>query len=205
VISTSSALASHLSSQYALHTAQADKASLTNTKSTANGDGNGNNDGKNLRRTKNGHRKKRSDLPSTGSISADHSGLRKSSTEIQKHSLPPEANQEGEEKMKLQIAVITTALAVQACSSVSKETYTETRTLSYPKKSVPHIKDFYLQNQQQAETPAPVNAPVYAGILPDNDVLPQENPEQELERLQHQNALLSAQIYNETLRNQLTQ
>lgn len=107
--------------------------------------------------------------------------------------------------MKLQqLAVITTALAVQACSSVSKETYTETRTLSYPKKSIPHIKDFYLQNQQAEPTP-PVNAPVYAGILPDNDVLPQVNPEQELERLQHQNALLSAQIYNETLRNQLTQ
>jgi hypothetical protein len=202
---TSSVLASLVSSQYALPIAQADKASLTNTKSTASGDGNGNNAGKNLRRTKNGNRKKRSDLPSTGSVPADHPGLRKSSSEIQKHSLPPEENQEGE-KMKLQqIAVITTALAVQACSSLSKETYTETRTLSYPKKSVPHIKDFYLQNQQQAETPAPVNAPVYAGILPDNDVLPQENPEQELERLQHQNALLSAQIYNETLRNQLTQ
>lgn len=203
--STLSALASLASSQYALHTAQADKASLTNTKSTASGDGNGNNDGKNLRRTKNGNRKKRSDLPSTGSLSADHSGLRKSSSEIPLHSLPPEANQEGEEKMKLQqIAVITTALAVQACSTVSKETYTETRTLTYPKKSIPHIKDFYLQNQQAEPTP-PVNAPVYAGILPDNDVLPQENPEQELERLQHQNALLSAQIYNETLRNQLTQ
>lgn len=204
MISTSSELASLASSQFALHTEQADKASSTNTKSTASGDGNGNNDGKNLRRTKNGHRKKRSDLPSTGSLSADHSGLRKSSAEIQKHSLPPEKNQEGE-KMKLQqLAVITTALAVQACSSVSKETYTETRTLSYPKKSIPHIKDFYLQNQQAEPTP-PVNAPVYAGILPDNDVLPQVNPEQELERLQHQNALLSAQIYNETLRNQLTQ
>jgi hypothetical protein len=201
---TSSVLASLVSSQYALPIAQADKASLTNTKSTASGDGNGNNAGKNLRRTKNGNRKKRSDLPSTGSIPADHSGLRKSSSEIQKHSLPPEKNQEGE-KMKLQIAVITTALAVQACSTVSKETYTETRTLSYPKKSIPHIKDFYLQNQQQAEPTPPVNAPVYAGILPDNDVLPQVNPEQELERLQHQNALLSAQIYNETLRNQLTQ
>ena len=106
--------------------------------------------------------------------------------------------------MKLQqIAVITTALAVQACST-SKETYTETRTLTYPKKSVPHIKDFYLQNQQ-AETPTPVNSPVYAGILPDNDVLPQVNPEQELERVQHENALLSAQIYNQTLKNQLTQ
>jgi len=203
VISTSSALASHPSSQFALHTEQAGKASSTNTRNIGSGDKNGNKDGKNLRRTKNGHRKKRSDLPSTGSVPADYPVLRKSSTEIQKHSLPPEANQEGE-KMKLQIAVITTALAVQACST-SKETYTETRTLSYPKKSVPHIKDFYLQNQQQAETPAPVNAPVYAGILPDNDVLPQESPEQELERLQHQNALLSAQIYNETLRNQLTQ
>jgi len=204
VISTSSALASHLSSQYALHTEQADKASSTNTRNIGSGDGNENNAGKNLRRTKNGHRKKRSDLSSTGSILADHPVLRKSSTEIQKHSLPPEANQEGEEKMKLQIAVITTALAVQACST-SKETYTETRTLTYPKKSIPHIKDFYLQNQQQAEPTTPVNAPVYAGILPDNDVLPQENPEQELERLQHQNALLSAQIYNETLKNQLTQ
>jgi hypothetical protein len=204
VISTSSALASHPSLQFALLTEQAGKASSTNTKSTGSGDGNGNNAGKNLRRTKNGNRKNRTNLPSTGSILADYPVLRKSSTEIPLHSLPPEANQEGEEKMKLQIAVITTALAVQACSTVSKETYTETRTLSYPKKSVPHIKDFYLQNQQ-AETPAPVNAPVYAGILPDNDVLPQENPEQELERLQHQNALLSAQIYNETLRNQLTQ
>lgn len=103
--------------------------------------------------------------------------------------------------MKLQIATIITALAVQACST-SKETYTETRTLTYPKKSVPHIKDFYLQNQQ-AELP--VNAPVYTGILPDDDALPQISHEQELERLQHQNALLSAQIYNETLRNHINQ
>ena len=203
MISTSSALASHLSSQYALHTEQAGKASSTNTRNIGSGDGNENNAGKNLRRTKNGHRKKRSDLSSTGSVPADHPSLRKSSTEIPLHSLSPEANQEGEEKMKLQIAVITTALAVQACST-SKETYTETRTLTYPKKSVPHIKDFYLQNQQAEPTP-PVNAPVYAGILPDNDVLPQENPEQELERVQHENALLSAQIYNQTLKNQLTQ
>jgi len=106
--------------------------------------------------------------------------------------------------MKLQIATIITALAVQACST-SKETYRETRTLTYPKKSVPHIKDFYLQNQSQAENNTPVNAPVYAGIFPDDDVLPQENQEQELERLQHQNALLSAQIYNETLRNHINQ
>lgn len=106
--------------------------------------------------------------------------------------------------MKLQqIAVITTALAVQACST-SKETYRETRTLTYPKKSVPHIKDFYL-HQSQAENNTPVNAPVYAGIFPDDDVLPQSNPEQELERLQQQNALLSAQIYNQTLRNQINQ
>lgn len=105
--------------------------------------------------------------------------------------------------MKLQIATIITALAVQACST-SKETYTETRTLTYPKKSVPHIKDFYLQNKQ-AEPIQHVNAPVYTGILPDDDVLPQATPEQELERLQHQNALLSAQIYNETLRNHINQ
>ena len=138
-------------------------------------------------------------MPPSRGIHSTDSVLQKQDYEISQHSLPPVKG----EKMKLQIATIITALAVQACST-SKETYTETRTLTYPKKSVPHIKDFYLQNKQ-AETPAPVNAPVYAGILPDNDVLPQENPEQELERLQHQNALLSAQIYNETLRNQINQ
>ena len=102
--------------------------------------------------------------------------------------------------MKLQIATIITALAVQACST-SKETYTETRTLSYPKKSVPHIKDFYLQNQQAEQ---PVNA-AYTGILPDDDVIPRISHEQELERIQHENALLAAQIDNITLRNQINQ
>jgi hypothetical protein len=73
--------------------------------------------------------------------------LQKQDYEISQHSLPPVKG----EKMKLQIATIITALAVQACST-SKETYTETRTLTYPKKSVPHIKDFYLYTLEFFQT-----------------------------------------------------
>jgi|LakMenEpi03Aug12_release.lakeMendotaPanAssembly.Ray.scaffolds.fasta_scaffold768077_2 hypothetical protein len=55
--------------------------------------------------------------------------------------------------------------ALVSCSSISKETYTERRILTYPKKSTPHIKDMYLQEpktqthqiiqhpEPQAETP----------------------------------------------------
>lgn len=104
--------------------------------------------------------------------------------------------------MKLQTAVLlTTALAVQACSSVSKETYTETRTLNYPKGGVPHLKDFYLT--KQAETPATTTAN-YIG-LPDNDVLPThqqpQNLDAELDRLHTENAFLQAQAYNAYLKN----
>ena len=100
--------------------------------------------------------------------------------------------------MKLQIATIMTALAVQACST-SKETYTETRTLRYPKGQTPHLKDFYLQ--PEVDQPQPEQQPQYAGVY-DSDVLPWDNHQSELDRLNKENALLIARQYNEALKNQ---
>jgi len=102
--------------------------------------------------------------------------------------------------MKLLTATITLALC--ACSSVSKETYTETRTLRYPKGITPHLKDFYLQ--PGIEQPQINSTPDYAGILPDSEVIPTNNAEQitaEIERLKHENELLEARAYNQALQN----
>jgi hypothetical protein len=88
-------------------------------------------------------------------------------------------------------------LPLAACAN-SKETYTETRTLRYPKGQTPHLKDFYLQ--PEVEQPQP--QPQYSGVH-DSDVLPWENNHQsELDRLNQENALLIARQYNQALRNQ---
>jgi hypothetical protein len=99
--------------------------------------------------------------------------------------------------MKLLTATI--SLALCACS-VSKETYTETRTLRYPKGITPHLKDFYLQPGEEATN----STPDYAGVLPDSDVIPTYNTQniaEEIERLKHENELLEARAYNQALQN----
>lgn len=102
--------------------------------------------------------------------------------------------------MKLLIATI--SLALCACS-VSKETYTETRTLRYPKGITPHLKDFYLQpGAEQRQQQTTNSTPDYAGILPDSDVIPTNNTQNiadEIERLKHENELLEARAYNQAL------
>jgi hypothetical protein len=100
--------------------------------------------------------------------------------------------------MKLLTATLTLALC--ACST-SKETYTEKRTLHYPKGKTPHLKDFYLQPGAEEQTN---NTPTYAGILPDSDVIQTTNTQNisaEIERLKHQNELLEARAYNQALQN----
>jgi len=107
----------------------------------------------------------------------------------------------------MKLLTATLSLALCACSSVSKETYTETRTLNYPKGITPHLKDFYLQPgaEQPQPQPQPNNStPDFAGILPDMDVIPTNNAEQitaEIERLKHENELLEARAYNQALQN----
>jgi hypothetical protein len=125
---------------------------------------------------------------------------KRSTTQIQIVCLPSETK----ETKKMKLLTATLSLALCACSSVSKETYTETRTLRYPKGITPHLKDFYLQPGAEAQQQTTNSTPTYAGVLPDSDVIPTQNTEQiaaEIERLKHENELLEARAYNQALQN----
>jgi hypothetical protein len=115
--------------------------------------------------------------------------------------------------MKAIIGLLSVAI-LSACSSTSKEVYTEKRTLTYPKGSSPHIKDMYLRNEQPQivhQTPQVVN---YTGvpdtIVDDNRYLNSDVPyfEPELPRndprslhaIHAENDLLIAQAYNKWLK-----
>ena len=109
--------------------------------------------------------------------------------------------------MNTKIAVLVTAVAMQACSSVSKETYTEKRVFTYPKGSYPHVKDMYMDNKPVQ----PDDDNVYVGVQPQaqaNDAaslfapvpeLPQNNQSQ-IKQIEAENELLLAQAYNKWLR-----
>ena len=117
---------------------------------------------------------------------------------------------------------------LQACSTISKETYTETRTLTYPKGGEPHLKEMYLKDNKHQEQntyigtsePQPVTQPV-TQPAPEpyvNDVdliapVPEVNnyqasytpPEREktLDQLIHENLMLQAKQRNAWLRSQM--
>ncbi len=118
---------------------------------------------------------------------------------------------------------------LQACSTISKETYTETRTLTYPKGGEPHLKEMYLKDNKHQEQntyigtndPQPVHQPVVQPVhQPEpyiNDVdliapVPEVNnfqasyePEREmtLDQLIHENLMLQAKQRNAWLRSQM--
>jgi len=118
---------------------------------------------------------------------------------------------------------------LQACSTVSKETYTEMRTLTYPKGGQPHLKEMYLKDGKHQEQntyigtndPQPVHQPVVQPVhQPEpyvNDVdliapVPEVNnyqtsvePEREmtLDQLIHENLMLQAKQRNAWLRSQM--
>jgi len=118
---------------------------------------------------------------------------------------------------------------LQACSTISKETYTETRTLTYPKGGEPHLKEMYLKDNKHQEQntyigtndPQPVHQPVVQPVhQPEpyiNDVdliapVPEVNnfqasyePEREktLDQLIHENLMLQAKQHNAWLRSQM--
>ena len=112
--------------------------------------------------------------------------------------------------MNTRIAVLVTAVAMQACSSVSKETYTEKRVFTYPKGSHPHIKDMYMDNK-------PEQPDVYVGVQPQTQVSPitddteslfapvPEIPqpptdyEAQVKQIEAENDLLLAKAYNKWL------
>ncbi len=117
---------------------------------------------------------------------------------------------------------------LQACSTISKETYTETRTLTYPKGGEPHLKEMYLKDGKHQEQntyigtndPQPVVQPI-PQPTPEpyvNDVdliapVPEVNnfqasytpPEREktLDQLLEENRILQAKQHNAWLRSQM--
>ena len=133
----------------------------------------------------------------------------------------------GETTMKKLILLLLIA-GLQACSTVSKETYTEMRTLTYPKGGQPHLKEMYLKDGKHQEQntyigtndPQPVHQPI-PQPTPEpyvNDVdliapVPEVNnyqasytpPEREktLDQLIHENLMLQAKQRNAWLRSQM--
>lgn len=120
------------------------------------------------------------------------------------------------------ITILLLAAGLQACSTISKETYTETRTLTYPKGGEPHLKEMYLKDNKHQEqntyigtnTPEPVQQP--EPYVNDHDLIapvPEVNnfqtsytpPEEEksLDQLLEENRILQAKQHNAWLRSQM--
>jgi hypothetical protein len=108
--------------------------------------------------------------------------------------------------MKAIICLLSVAI-LSACSSTSKEVYTEKRTLKYPKGGTPHIKEMYLRNEQpQVVTQQPAR---YTGIDYDNQYVSSDVPyyepslprQKSLQELHAENDMLIAEGYNKWLRN----
>jgi len=131
----------------------------------------------------------------------------------------------GETTMKKLITLLLIA-GLQACSTVSKETYTEMRTLTYPKGGQPHLKEMYLKDGKHQEQntyigtndPQPVTQPVHQPepYVNDHDLIapvPEVNnyqasytpPEEEktLDQLLEENRILQAKQHNAWLRSQM--
>ncbi len=119
-----------------------------------------------------------------------------------------------------QITILLLAAGLQACSTISKETYTETRTLTYPKGGEPHLKEMYLKDgkHQEQNTYIGTNEPVQQPepYVNDHDLIapvPEVNnyqtsytpPEEEksLDQLLEENRILQAKQHNAWLRSQM--
>jgi hypothetical protein len=114
--------------------------------------------------------------------------------------------------MKAVLLSLTIALA--ACSSTSKEVYTEKRVFTYPKGQAPHLKDMYVQPQA---APQPQIEHTYVGTnnpepIDNYDSLfapvpePQDHwsnsdiPENSIQDLERENYYLSLMAKNRMLR-----
>jgi hypothetical protein len=98
--------------------------------------------------------------------------------------------------MKITLILLTMSLC--ACSSMHKETYTETRQFHYPKGTTPHLKHMYMHKseepvikQQFSHQPDPVDFD-YVGDLP--------QPQKTLEEIEHENKVLYALKVNKMMR-----
>jgi len=75
--------------------------------------------------------------------------------------------------------LLASCLALCACGT-AKETYTEKRTLTYPKGTTPNLKEMYLREDK---TPSAASVPESAVAYNDADLIPSNSLEDENERL----------------------
>jgi hypothetical protein len=102
------------------------------------------------------------------------------------------------------IAVIVSALP--ACSSISTETYTEKRTLKYPKNGHPHIKEMYLRHHSPSNSHGanPMTPQVYPQGASDDwryvnpDIPVKAQPT--YDDIQNENKMLLVKYYNDWLK-----
>jgi len=87
--------------------------------------------------------------------------------------------------------LLASCLALCACGT-AKETYTEKRTLTYPKGTTPNLKEMYLREDKSPDAAPVVEQNTYTGVaIPepatplynDADLLPHESLADENERL----------------------
>ena len=101
-------------------------------------------------------------------------------------------------KMK-NLAVVLLAVGLQACSTVSKETYTETREFHYPKGATPHLKDMYMHKGPEVRKAEPVIHQEFNHDITGTGDVPM-NTEVSLQDVQHENNLLYAMMLNKMLK-----
>ena len=91
-------------------------------------------------------------------------------------------------------------LTLCACTTMTKETYTERREFKYPKGTTPHIKDMYMHNKVENQVQIRRAEP----IPTDHDFLNGDvkyyNPTKSLNDIQNENALLYAMKVNNMLK-----
>jgi len=104
----------------------------------------------------------------------------------------------------MKITLIILAMSLCACSSMHKETYTETRQFHYPKGTTPHIKEMYMHKPQEVTQPQ-VNEPVIHQEFNHDPVdfdyvgdMPQQ--EKTLEEIEYENKVLYALKVNKMMR-----
>ena len=115
------------------------------------------------------------------------------------------------------ITILLLIAGLQACSTISKETYTETRTLTYPKGGDPHLKEMYLKDNKHQEqntyigTNEPVQQPepyvndhdLIAPVPEVNNYQASYQEEKTLREILEENRIIQAKLDNEWLRKQL--
>ena len=97
--------------------------------------------------------------------------------------------------MKPTLILLTMSLC--ACSSMHRETYTETRHFHYPKGATPHLKHMYMHEQPEVKQEPVVQQPdpvdfTYIGELPEEH--------RTLAQVREENDLLSALRANKILK-----